>query len=366
MSKATQAAVVRTTGGECQIEKVTLADLQTDEVLVEVHACGICHMDIEGAESMDMPCVLGHEGAGIVLAVGEGVTTVAAGDRVIMGYGFCGHCEPCNMDMPYFCDQGWELSFGGRRADGSATLSDQAGEPLNAAFFQQSSFALHAITPARGLVRIADDVPWKVAAALPCGFLTGAGTALNVLDVGPRSTLLIRGTGAVGMGAIIGAKVAGCRSIIAVDIVGSRLDLARTLGATETVNALEVDFDAWFSEHYPRGCSHAFDTTGNRGVFESTMTCLETGGTMAYAILPSPMEDFSIKPFPLFVRCASLKAVSFGSAAAAELLPRMLDWWAQGEFPVESMIGTFPLEEINAAISAGRSGSVIKPVLLMR
>ncbi|MCS5688242.1 MAG: NAD(P)-dependent alcohol dehydrogenase [Acidimicrobiales bacterium] len=365
MTTETQAAIVRSVDGDFVVEDVILADLKPDEALVEIHACGICHMDVEAKGLMALPCVMGHEGAGIVVKVGSDVSSVRPGDRVILGYGFCGQCQPCNHGQPFFCDESWDLTFSGKRLDGGSTATFRDGQPLTAAFFQQSSFARHAITPARSLVNISDDVPWHIAAALPCGFLTGVGSSKNVLGVESGSTLLVRGVGAVGMGAIVGAKMAGCTTIVASDLQSSRLNLAREFGATTTLNAAVDDFDEWRGQYVPRGFTHILDTTGNKAVFENSIDSLATGGNMAYAILPSPMEEFSFKPFGLFEKCATLTAVSFGSALPAELIPEMLEWWLQGDFPVDRLIATFPFDDINTAVKAGHSGEVIKPVLVM-
>lgn len=366
MSMQTTAAVARSAEEDFELEDVMLEDLRPDEALVQIHACGVCGMDVEAKATAELPSVLGHEGAGIVLESGPEVDNVQPGDRVVLGYGFCGSCPQCENCRPYFCDESWRLAFAGVRLDGSNTARDSAGNPIAAAFFQQSSFARHAITPARGLVRISGKVPWSVAAALPCGFLTGVGAAQNVLAVDARSTLLIRGVGAVGMGAVIGAKLAGCSRIAATDVRENRLELARKFGAAWTVNAATVDFKAWLASEMPRGFTHALDTTGNGSVFENTIECLAAGGQMAYAILPAPMEEFSFKPFQHFVKSATLKAVSFGSAVPAELLPRMLDWWSRGKFPIEAAIETYDFQDINAAVEAGASGRVVKPVLLMQ
>ena len=362
----TTAAVARSAGADFQLEDIKLVDLRPDEALVQIHACGVCHMDVAAKATAELPSVFGHEGAGIVLETGSEVDNVQPGDQVILGYGFCGSCPQCENRRPYFCDEGWKLTFGGARLDGSNTAMDAAGNPIAAAFFQQSSFARHALTPARGLVRISGEVPWPVAAALPCGFLTGVGAAQNVLAVDSGASLLIRGVGAVGMGAVIGAKMAGCSRIVATDLRENRLELARKFGAERTVNEADIDFNAWLASEMPRGFTHALDTTGNSSVFENSIECLATGGQMAYAILPEPMEEFSFKPFQHFVKSATLKAVSFGSAVPAELLPRMLGWWSRGKFPIEAAIGTYDFKDINAAVEAGTSGRVIKPVLLMQ
>lgn len=365
MTFETEAAVARTPGQAPSIETVRLDGLRDDEVLVEVHATGICHMDVEAEEMIELPAVFGHEGAGIVVETGAAVTNVAAGDRVVLGYGFCGHCSSCSDRRPYFCDESWPLTFGGTRLDGSPTVFDSGGQALHAAFFQQSSFARHAITPARSVVRIEADVPWHVVAALPCGFLTGAGTAMNVLNVDSDSTLLVRGVGAVGLGAVMGARQAGCKSIVACDILPERLDVAADFGATECLDVSETDFDEWRTKHYPRGFTDVFNTTGHPGVFSNSVRHLATGGDLAFAILPAPMEDFAFKPFELFVRCASLKSVSFGSAAAAEMVPEMIKWWRAGQFDLDKAVGTFNFRDIGAALDAGRRGEVIKPVVLM-
>ncbi len=365
MSTRAQAAVVRVPDGDFVLEEVALDEPRPDEALVEVHACGICHMDIEATGMMELPCIMGHEGAGIVRRVGSEVASVQPGDRVIMGYGHCGACEPCQRNEPYFCDESWGLAFSGKRRDGSGSATFPDGQELSAAFFQQSSFASHAITPARSLVKMAGDVPWPVAAAIPCGLLTGVGTALNILNVGAESSLLVRGVGAVGMGAVVGARMRGCKVIVASDVNKARLELAGELGATATVDASGCDVDDWRKEHLPRGFSNILDTTGNAAVFTNSVDCLATGGNFAYAILPAPMEEFSFRPFGLFEKCATLSAVSFGSAAPNELLPEMLDWWRQGEFPVERLITTFPFVCIGEAIEAARAGSVLKPVLVM-
>ncbi len=342
-----------------------LDTLQDDEVLVEIMACGICGMDVEATALMGPPCILGHEGAGVVADVGSRVNAVKRGDRVILGYGFCGHCHPCRSSQPYHCDAGWELTFGGTREDGSTTAFAADGTPLAAAFFQQSSFARHAITPARCVVPIADDVPWHVAAAIPCGFMTGVGTAWNLLDIDADSTLLVNGAGAVGLGAVAGARIAGCGRIVAVDLVSRRLDAAIEFGATEALNPRHEDLAAWRGTNLPRGFSHVVDSTGNRQAFEASVDSLATGGQMAYATLPAPMEEFSFKPFPLFVRGATVKAISFGSSSPAGILPRMLQLWREGEFPVASAVRTWRLESINEAVATGVGGDVIKPVLIM-
>ena len=362
---STTAAVVHSHGSDFEIEEIWLDTLREDEVLVEIKACGICGMDVEATGLMKTPCVLGHEGAGVVVDTGAHVDNVKRGDRVILGYGFCGHCRACTHRRPFHCETGWELTFGGTREDGSVTAFAADGTPLAAAFFQQSSFARHAVTPARCVVPIADDVPWQVAAALPCGFMTGVGTALNILGLDEDATLLVNGAGAVGLGVVTGARMAGCSCIVALDIVPARLEAAVSFGATEALNPGTLDIGAWRDRNVPRGFSHVADSTGSRQAFQASIDSLATGGELAYAALPAPMDEFSFRPFPLFVRCAKLTAVSFGSVRPAGMLPTMLEWWRSGEFPVATAVRTWRFEDINQAVAAGVGGEAVKPVLLM-
>jgi aryl-alcohol dehydrogenase len=308
--------------------------------------------------------VFGHEGVGVVEAVGS-AARVKVGDRVILGYGSCGTCPSCMQTHPYYCDQSWDVTFGGRRLDGSPTLWDSADAPLHAAFFQQSSFATHAIVPDHCLVALPHDVPPEVGASITCGVMTGTGSILNVLDVKAGETVLIVGAGAVGLGAVMAARRAGAGAILVADVRDSRLELARELGATAVFNPRSGAMEEWVMAQTGRGVGKLLETSGNPAAFERAIASLRTGGHMAYAILPSPMEEYTLTPMPLFEKAAKFEALSFGNSVPQDLYPRMLEWWRAGEFPVDRLIATFPFVDINLAMERTRTGEVIKAVLMM-
>lgn len=359
-----RAAILRRQGKEGEIEAATLDAPQPHEVIVRIEACGICHMDLEGSSLCSLPAVFGHEGVGIVEAVGN-EATVKIGERVVLGYGSCGHCLSCQNAQPYYCDHSWEVTFGGRRLDGSATIWDQDGSAVHAAFFQQSSFATHAVVPSHCLVPMPLHVPAEVGAGITCGVMTGTGAILNVLAVQPGETVLIVGAGAVGLGAVMAARRAQAGAILVADVQDSRLELARELGATHIFNARSASIDTWVMAETVRGAGKVLETSGNAVAFEAAISSLRTGGHMAYAILPSPMDSYSLRPMPLFERAAKFEALSFGNAIPKDLYPAMLSWWQAGEFPVDRLITKFNFEDIGRAIESVRAGDAIKAVLMM-
>lgn len=364
MGQSIQAAVLRHADGAYAIERATLDAPQPHEAVVRIEACGICHMDIDGSSLCQLPAVFGHEAVGTVEAVGS-AARVKIGDRVILGYGSCGHCPSCSQTRPYYCDQSWEVTFGGTRLDGSPTLWDSSGAPLHAAFFQQSSFATHAIVPDHCLVSMPRDVPAEIGASITCGVMTGAGAIINVLGIQSGETVLIVGAGAVGLGAIMAARRAGAKSIMVTDVRDNRLELAAELGATAVFNPRSGPMHEWVMAQTGRGVGKVLETSGNATAFESAIASLQTGGHMAYAILPSPMEEYTLRPMPLFEKAARFEALSFGNSVPADLYPKMLSWWQAGEFPVDRLIATFPFAEINSAMERTKSGDVIKAVLMM-
>ncbi|MFC6726023.1 alcohol dehydrogenase catalytic domain-containing protein, partial [Halobium palmae] len=234
-----EAAVVRETEGPFEIETVTLEEPRAGEVLVRVVGAGICHTDLsvrDGNYPPEPPVVLGHEGSGVVESVGDDVTSVEPGDRVAMTFDYDGTCSNCRQGDVAYCESFFERNFGGARVeDGSSPVSDD-GETLNANFFGQSSFATHAVAHEENVVPVADDVPLELVGPLGCGVQTGAGAVMNSLDVEHGSSLVVFGAGTVGLSAVMAGRVVGATTIVAVDVVESRLDLASELGATATVN----------------------------------------------------------------------------------------------------------------------------------
>ncbi|NLF29179.1 MAG: NAD(P)-dependent alcohol dehydrogenase, partial [Clostridiales bacterium] len=275
----TQAAVVRREGAPFTIEEIELAEPREGEMRVRIVACGVCHTDekVRIGYFTPLPAVLGHEGAGIVEKLGPGVEGFSEGDHVVLSYPACGTCDNCRRGKPFYCYSSTRLSFGGRFQDGHTPLSKD-GEPINC-FFGQSSFATHAVVPVFNAVRVDPDIDLRLLAPLGCGIQTGAGAIVNALRPGAGDSVAIFGTGTVGLSAIMAASIAGCGKIIAVDILESRLQIAREYGATEVINsAAESDVPACVRELTGgNGADFALDTTGVEICTLNALKSMHTG-----------------------------------------------------------------------------------------
>lgn len=363
--KDIQAAVLRAPKTPFSIESVKLDAPRADEVLVELVATGICHSDVAIVEQilpLPPPLVLGHEGAGVVREVGRSVTGVEVGDHVVLGFASCGECGECAAGHPAYCDSMALLNFGGRRTDGSAVIHDSKSEPLNASFFGQSSFATHSIVRARNVVRVPKDLPLKLMGPLGCGFMTGAGTMFNVMKPRRDSNIAIFGAGAVGFAALFAARFMGCRRIVVVDRVKSRLDLARELGATEVVDTSKTNLDEALTAF--GGLNYAMDTTGVPAVIEPAVRALKTRGTLAL-IGASGEKKFSAEIMHMISGRSIIGAVE-GDSVPATFIPFLADKFSKGEFPIDRLAAFYPFEQINQAVADGTSGKSIKPILTFR
>jgi aryl-alcohol dehydrogenase len=313
---------------------------------------------------MQMPAVLGHEGTGKVVARGSAVTDVNVGDTVIMSYGWCGQCGNCASGHAYTCERGVEGSIGGRRFDGSSTIM-RGGEAVSGAFFQQSSFASHALCPARDAVVVPADLPAALRAALPCGVMTGAGAVLNMFALAEGETLAVFGTGAVGLSAIMAARLAGARITVAVDVHAGRLELAQRLGATHMVDARSADVAAQLREICPTGFNYSLETSSNEDAFHAATGCLAMRGTCGLVTVPHGGQPFPFSPFELMVKGARLQGIMLGAATPRSFLPQLIGYYQQGKFPLDALITTYPFHDINTAFGDAKRGSALKPVLLM-
>lgn len=357
-----KAAVVRAPHTPFVIEPVLLSAPRADEVLVKLTATGICHTDvaiIEQLVPLPMPFVLGHEGAGEVVEVGKSVTGLAKGDHVVLTYGSCGVCPACSSGHPAYCPSQPMLNFAGRRADGSPTIHDARGEAVNAVFFGQSSFATHSISPARNAIKVRRDAPLKYLGPLGCGLMTGAGTVLNVLKPGKDATFVIFGTGALGFAALFAAKLMGCRHIVAVDRVASRLATARQLGATDTIDTSTTDLDQALAEIGGSDC--ALDTTGVPRVVEAAVRSLKVCGQLAL-VGASPERSMSTDIMHM-ISGRVIRGVVEGDAQPETFIPFLVEKFLEGVFPIDKVAGFYPFEQINTALEAGTSGKTIKPIV---
>jgi aryl-alcohol dehydrogenase len=358
------AAILHEPDGPFSLEQVELDDLRGDELLVRIHACGVCHTDVKAKEILSLPAVFGHEGTGIVEAIGKDVTRVGPGERVLISYPWCGICPQCVSNEPFICTEGIPLAFGGTRLDGSHTIKLD-GKPLSGAFFQQSSFATHAITLERDVVPITGKTPYEHLGALPCGIQTGAGAILNSLDVHPKSGLLIIGAGTVGLSATMAGKLKQASPLIVVDYNAGRLNLAAELGATATIDANLGSVNERIRELAPRGVEYALDTSGTVGGLEDSIEALSQGGVCGIVTAPDGGKKFPFTTRGIFSKGASLRGIIQGSAIANTFLPRLIELSEQGLFPYERLVTTYDFTDINKAFEDARSGRTIKPVLIM-
>ena len=348
------------------IEEVDLDDPRDDEVVVRVDASGVCHTDLtmKAAWPAAMsPIVLGHEGAGVVEAVGAGVSTVKAGDRVLMSYRSCGACPECSSGHPTYCHNFQALNAIGSRPDGTTTMR-RGDQPVYGSFFGQSSFASHAIAYESNVVKVGDDTDLLVAAPLGCGIQTGAGAVLNVLQPGADDAIVVFGAGGVGLAAVMAAKAAGVKTIIAVDPVESRRQAAADVGATETIDPAAGDEPAAvIREITGHGASHALDTTAIPAVINGALDALAARGTLALVGVGAP--EVAINVQGVIGGGKTIRGVIEGDAKPQEFLPRLLDLHAKGELPLERLIKTYAFDDIGTAVADASSGSTIKPVLVL-
>jgi len=369
MTMSTQifGAVSRTPGAAPDIEPLTLEDPRDDEVLVALKGVGVCHTDMvmrDGHLPVPMPVVLGHEGAGVVTAVGAGVADIAPGDHVVLSFAFCGACVSCADHAPAYCHSWVPLNFFGVRADGSTALVDAGGKPVHSHVFGQSSFATHAVVNRRNVVKIDADLPVELFGPLGCGIQTGAGAVLNALRVRPGSSIAVIGAGAVGLSAVMAAVIAGARTIVAVDINPARVDIARTLGATHAWLGGDGSM-ADFAEK--AGCTAGFDyivdTTGNADLCNAAIPALAPRGELALVGAYAPGMSVHADATLLMSGGRVVRGVVEGSADPASFIPLLIGHYRAGRFPFDRLVQYFAFTDIGAAIEAGESGRVIKPIL---
>jgi len=363
MAKKSTAAVLTVAGGKYSLESVELDDLRAGEVYVRIEASGLCHTDTTMQHAFPMPAVIGHEGAGVVEEVGAGVDYVKPGDRVIISWPACGVCPNCVAGRRYVCEEQFGLLFRGTRPDGSKTIKWN-GKWISGSFFQESSFATHAIAPAESLVKVEDDVPAEILAALPCGVMTGAGSVLNAMQVGAQDDLVVFGAGGVGLSGVMAGHLAGADPIIAVDINAERLSLARELGATHTVNSAKEDVVARVMQIVPGGVRQVLEASGTGEAWKAAGQILRYGGTFGSAGVPMG-DTLSGHPPDMFSKAVRVQFIMAGFAVPRVFLPRLIKWYQQGRFPVDRIVRTFPFDQINEAFAEAHAGRAVKPVLLM-
>jgi aryl-alcohol dehydrogenase len=350
-----QAAVLRRNGGQLRIESLELEGPREDEVLVRLVASGICHTDISFCEDWDEPpVVLGHEGAGVVEEIGKSLTTVKRGDNVILSYQSCGQCPECRRGHPTGCENFWEANFGFARLDGSNAL---ARSGVRGHFFGQSSFATHTLATTRNLVRVSKNLPLELLAPLGCGLQTGAGTIMNSLRVQSGASLAVFGTGAVGLAAVMAARIAGAHPIIGVDINPMRLKLALELGATQVIDSRQEDVASRIAT-ITGGVDYVLEITGAPRMYQAAVEVLKPGGTVA--LIANPDGSGSLPGG------RKLLGIIQGDAVPQSFIPQMIALYEAGQFPFDRLVKFYDFPEINRAIADAKKGDTIKPVLRIK
>lgn len=361
------AAVVHGRSGPFEVEQLDLCDPRSDEILVEVVASGMCATDLHGRDAYyptRFPKVFGHEGAGVVRAIGGAVTKFRPGDHVVMAYPWCGECLNCKLRMRSYCLHAFDLKMNGTRADGS-TLHSKDGKPVYSAFFQQSSFGNFTIANERFAVNVRKDAPIEQICALACGGQTGAGAVFNVMKPSAGDSLAVFGVGAVGLSALMAAKIAGCDPIIAVDVHERRLALARELGATHVINhSGRTDIVDEVRRITALGARYSIETSALPSVFREAVDCLIPGGTCILLGSARKGTETSFE-MPFLQNGRTVRGVIQGDSVPEDFIPKLVDYIVDGRFPVDKMITFYPLSEINRAAAETASGKTIKPVLRM-
>jgi aryl-alcohol dehydrogenase len=367
MTHRVTAAVSRSEQPAFSIEELDLEDPRPGEVLVRFTACGLCHTDLEvaaGRLPTPLPVVAGHEGVGVVEAVGAGVDGITPGTRVIASVDSCGRCANCLGGQPAYCHNHTDLNFGAQRADGSTGLTDAAGNAVHDHFFGQSSFANLGLGHPWGLVAADDDLPDEILAPLGCGVMTGAGAVWNSLQVKPGSTVAVVGAGTVGLSAVMAAVAAGAARVIAIDKHESRLTLARELGATDIVNASETPSDEAVLELTDGvGVAYSVESTADAEAMATAVRILAVRGSASILGVAGLDAKVHVNAFEL-LKGRTITGSVMGQEAPASLIPRILRLHHQGRFPLERLIRKYPLAKINDAVADMRAGSTVKAVLM--
>jgi aryl-alcohol dehydrogenase len=362
--KSFAAAVSRYEDQPYEIETVSIGELRPVEVLIKVVGAGMCHSDMIvrdpslGLSSM-MPAILGHEGSGVVEAIGSAVTHVTPGDHVLVTFDSCGTCHSCLTGAPAYCAEFWPRNLTGRRPDGTASATAADGTEIANRWFAQSTFAEYAVTTERNLVVVDKDLPLELLGPLGCGMQTGAGTVLNEMKMGPGQGVVVFGAGAVGLAAVMAAKLSGAGEIVVVDLLESRLALAKELGATRVVRGDEPDL-ADKIRGDGEGMDFSFETTA---VTELITCAIESLRRPGLAVLVGGGAGM-LNVAPPALSGKKVTYVLEGSAVPHILLPQLIDYWKKGLFPFDKLIRTYPFADINLADADSAAGTTVKPVLL--
>jgi NDMA-dependent alcohol dehydrogenase len=364
----TQAAVLLEPKTKFVIETLTLDPPKAGEVLIEVHACGVCHSDyhlVTGATKHPMPAVAGHEGAGVVQAVGEGVRRVKPGDHVVLSWApDCGECFYCQHGKPNLCETFVGPIWAGTMLDGTPRLHRANGDPVYH-YCGTASFAEYTVVPQESCVPIRQDVPLEVAALVGCAVATGVGAALYTAGVRPGESVAVFGCGGIGLSILQGAALCGASPIIAVDTNDAKMQLAREFDATHTVLADGNVVTAIRELTDWRGADHVFEAVGVPSVQETALEAVRPGGMLTLVGL-SPMGTGTNLPGAVIVRQEkTIKGSYYGTVNAKRDFPLFLDLYMAGKLKLDKLVSQhYRLDQINEAYDAMLSGEIARGVIV--
>lgn len=349
------------------VEEVDLEGPGPGEVLVEIAGAGLCHSDlsvIDGSRPRVTPMVLGHEASGIVREVGAGVQGLVPGDHVVFAFvPACGHCLPCATGRPALCEGGARANIAGTLRLGSRRFKNSAGQALNH-HLGVSAFSQYTVAAQESLVKIDPSVPLEQAALFGCAVMTGVGAVINTVRVEAGLSVAVFGLGGVGLSAVMGARAAGAYPIVAVDLLDSKLELARQVGATHTVSARADDPVTAVKDLTGGGAHYAFESVGNERVLAQAYHATHRGGTTVTIGLPHPSRELTIPAVSLVAEERTLKGSYMGSAVPRRDIPRFLALYQAGLLPVDVLLtGTIALEEINPAFDALATGQAVRQIV---
>jgi Zn-dependent alcohol dehydrogenase len=364
---AAKAAVLKKVGGALAMEAVSVSAPREDEVLVRIAGVGICHTDIACRDGfpVPLPIVLGHEGSGVVEAVGAQVKRVRVGDHVVLAFNSCGLCKACQHDRPAACIQFVPANFAGARSSDGSTPLSQDDQPIHGVFFGQSSFATYAIAREINTVSVPTQLPLELLGPLGCGIMTGAGAAMNSLNLQAGQSLVVFGAGTVGLSAVLAARAIGAGGVFVVEPSAKRRELALNLGADHALDPRDGgDIVASIRQMSGGGMDFALDTTAIPAVIGQALNCVLPGGSLGLIGIPHPEAAVPVTLLDLLVKNVTLRPIVEGDANPQTFVPRLLALYQQGRFPFDRLIVKYPFEKINEAMHDAEQGNVVKPVLI--
>lgn len=360
-----KAAVVREKSGAFNIEEIELDEPRSDEVVVRIVGVGLCHTDLiprEQAIPAPFPAVYGHEGAGVVEKVGSQVKKLKVGDHVVMSFNSCGVCAPCRKGEISYCLDSVKANFGfARFSDGSPTMR-KGDEIIHGAFFNQSSFATHALGTERTVIKIQDDVPLELMGPLGCGVQTGAGAVINSLHPHAGSSIAIFGGGSVGLSALLAAVTCGCTKIILVDINAERLKFGLELGATHTINSTNTDPVEAIHKITGTGADYSLETSGNVKVLRQAVDSISLRGVCGVIGAPAFGSDVSLDVWDI-LQGKKIRGIVQGDSVPDLFIPTLIELYKLGRFPFDRLITFYQLDQLDQAVEDTKKGKVIKAVL---